>query len=320
MLLDLCRGKRHPKTPYVFDQTGALRIQDRDHGRYLTAFPKHGHRGPHEIDGRLENQDGLLGRQPARMIREESSLDSELRSPHPHPTEKGSQRCGRQDRRTRPRPVENQESNSGESAEQDGREGHGKSAAPKEGVQGVDTSACGLVDQCGAAEAPPSQLPEGSPSFFTSYEVSCENTCLHCMQYSLLFRQWPPARMNDGLRQHLDKSGRPFDGETPRRLLREELKSVGEATPDPQSTCARDGGPSRNLLFSPSPARGELGLLRGPRAGGVVSMVTLGVGKDGDSFPALSTVRAEGKRGGMRFQRTIAGLWDLRKRIAGGGE
>jgi len=214
MLLDLCRGKRHPKTPYVFDQTGALRIQDRDHGRYLTAFPKHGHRGPHEIDGRLENQDGLLGRQPARMIREESSLDSELRSPHPHPTEKGSQRCGRQDRRTRPRPVENQESNSGESAEQDGREGHGKSAAPKEGVQGVDTSACGLVDQCGAAEAPPSQLPEGSPSFFTSYEVSCENTCLHCMQYSLLFRQWPPSGMNDALRQPLVDRGRSISGGT----------------------------------------------------------------------------------------------------------
>jgi hypothetical protein len=72
--------------------------------------------------------------------------------------------------------VENEESSSGQSAEEDSREGHSKSAAPNERVNDVYMSVQGLVDQRGAAETPPPQLPECFPSFITSYEVGCENT------------------------------------------------------------------------------------------------------------------------------------------------
>lgn len=75
--------------------------------------------------------------------------------------------------------MENQERSAGETTEQDGREGHGKCAAPEEWIKGMDTSVRGLVDQRRTAETPPSQLPEGSPSFITFYKVSGENTGLH---------------------------------------------------------------------------------------------------------------------------------------------
>ena len=95
----ICAGESGtPRVLQIIDQIWTLRIQNGDHGRYLTDLPQHGHRDPHAIDGRLEYQDGLIGCQPSRMILEELSRDSEPRSPHPDPTEKGSEGSGRKDR------------------------------------------------------------------------------------------------------------------------------------------------------------------------------------------------------------------------------
>ena len=98
MLLHLCRGKRHAEGFHIIDQIWTLRIQNGDHGRYLTDLPQHGHRDPHAIDGCLEYQDGLIGCQPSRMILEELSRDSEPRSPHPDPTEEDTDGSGRKGR------------------------------------------------------------------------------------------------------------------------------------------------------------------------------------------------------------------------------
>jgi hypothetical protein len=73
--------------------------------------------------------------------------------------------------------MENQGSSSGESAEQEGRQGHTEGAAPKEKVQCMYASIRGLVDQGGAAESPPCQHLECCPSFIAPHEVTGENAC-----------------------------------------------------------------------------------------------------------------------------------------------
>jgi hypothetical protein len=47
----------------------------------------------------------------------------------------------------------------GKAPENNGRQGHSASTAPKEGISGAHLSVRGLVHPCGAAEAPSLQLP-----------------------------------------------------------------------------------------------------------------------------------------------------------------
>ena len=67
------------------------------------------------------------------------------------------------------------EGNSGEAPEQDESQGRTESPAPKEGVPCTYFSIRSLAHQCGAAETPPLQLPEGSASFISFCEVAYED-------------------------------------------------------------------------------------------------------------------------------------------------
>jgi hypothetical protein len=180
MLPGLRQRERHTGAPHISNQTLTLRMQDENRRRDLTALPKHCHWKPQGFDRRLENQDSLLRDQPTCVILKQPSFDTVLRPSYPQHTEDGSDESTRQDRsqggkrstQNPLRPAEDQGSDTGKAPEQEGREGHPKSTAPKEGVPCVYISVGGLVHQCGAAEATLLQLPEGSTSFILSREVT----------------------------------------------------------------------------------------------------------------------------------------------------
>jgi hypothetical protein len=162
-------------------------MQDEDRGRDVAAFSKHRHRKPQCFNRRLEDQDGLLGHQPTRVILKQPAFHAVLRSSYPHPGQEGSDESTQKGRnqgrkgfvQNRLRPMKAYECTSGEDPEQDESQGHTKSPAPKEGIPRTYNSIRGLAYQCDAAETRSLQLPEGSASFISLCEVAYEDTCFH---------------------------------------------------------------------------------------------------------------------------------------------
>jgi hypothetical protein len=116
------------------------------------------------------------------VILKQLSFDTELRSPYPKSSDEGSDQStpqgpsqrGKTSARNRHRPGEDQEDQTGQTPEKDGRQDRPENTAPTEGVSGLYLSGRGLVDQGGTAKAIVLQLPESPTRFISLCEVTYE--------------------------------------------------------------------------------------------------------------------------------------------------
>ena len=74
---DLRRGQGHAGAAHFLQGLVALRLQDKNRGGDLTAFPEVGYRDPQAFQRRLEDQDGLSGYQPAAGILHQLPFDAD---------------------------------------------------------------------------------------------------------------------------------------------------------------------------------------------------------------------------------------------------
>jgi hypothetical protein len=162
-------------------------MQEEYGGRDLVAFPQYCHWGAQCFDPRPENQDGLLGHQPARMILEQPSFNAEPRSSYQSQAEEDSRESTRQARkqsrkvsdRNRYWPLKAHGGSLGDySAEDEGRGRH-KSLAPQEGIPRLNMSIRGLTHHGNSGEAYPLQFLEGPARCIPFCEVAYENACSH---------------------------------------------------------------------------------------------------------------------------------------------
>ena len=148
-LLDLRRAQRRPTRALVLLLLGwafALGMQDEDRGRGLTAFQQDGHGDPQSFNRCPDNQGGLPGDEPTRVILKLFSLDAEPRSPYPDHTQQNPDDSTRDSREQdrgqstehRPRPLKAQQDHCGKPPQQDKRHGCPENPVPAEGIPDVD--------------------------------------------------------------------------------------------------------------------------------------------------------------------------------------
>ncbi len=195
MLLNLRRRERIREALRLFDETLSPRMHDEYRGRDLAACPQRRRGGTHRFDRRPENQDGLFGYEPSRVIIEQPSFHAVPRSSHPRgaeedpgdSTQKARGQGGGESARNRPRPTKDHGNSCGERSEQNKSHGGSDGAAPQEGVLCMDISTRGLAHERDAAKPTPLKLPECPASLSSLREVAYEDTCFQSLS---LHRHW----------------------------------------------------------------------------------------------------------------------------------
>ncbi len=183
MFLDLGRGQLHRPHPFP-DPSLASGVDDEQGGVGLAAFTQQRHRTLQRIDGRLEDEDGLTGHQPAAVIVNHPGLDAMpgasqpdqcRRRPDGTTTEDQGQRHGkapgRQGQRAEPGQKRQRRHPRGQAGDHAGLEGQ----AAEKRVRNLDIAVQALMHQGGTAISLSSQFPEGVATFLLLYEISDKN-------------------------------------------------------------------------------------------------------------------------------------------------
>ncbi len=183
MLLDLGRGQVYRPVPLP-DSPLAPGMDDEQGRMNFAAFPQQRHRTLQGINGRLEDEDGLAGHQPAAVIVDDPGLDAMPGAPQPDQRRHGphggtgqdqGQRNGKTPVRQGPQPEPGQKRHRRHPPGQAGNHANpeGKSAA--EGVGDMNIAGQALMHQGGTAVSLPYQFPEGFATFLLLCEIPDKN-------------------------------------------------------------------------------------------------------------------------------------------------